>query len=158
LEENAMKRPASVPTRLPELLHKRLNAYTLAASAAGVGALALTQSAEAKIIYTPKHVDCTVECPVNFVSHSGEASFFMAFGSSATSMGNGVEWLFVVGYQNGVVGNKTFKGEDLAAALPAGVPVRRANQMGNHEMWYSRHFTTGGKGISQALGLMTAKA
>jgi hypothetical protein len=37
-------------------LHRRLNAYALASSAAGVGILALTQVAEAKIVYTPAHV------------------------------------------------------------------------------------------------------
>ena len=50
-----MKRPARVPTQLSESLHHRLNAYALAASAAGVGVLALAQSAEAEIIYTPTH-------------------------------------------------------------------------------------------------------
>jgi len=48
-----MKRPARVPSQLPESLHKRLNAYALAASAAGVGVLALAKPTEAKIIYTP---------------------------------------------------------------------------------------------------------
>jgi hypothetical protein len=36
-------------------LHQQLNSYTLAASAAGVGILALAFPAEAKIIYTPAH-------------------------------------------------------------------------------------------------------
>lgn len=75
-----MKRRARVPSHLPESLHKRLNAYALAASAAGVGMLALTppsgyllatgtvlaglfalpDSAEAKIVYTPanEHLVC----------------------------------------------------------------------------------------------------
>jgi hypothetical protein len=39
-----------------EPLQQRLNAYALAASAAGVGMLALAQPAEAKIVYTPAHV------------------------------------------------------------------------------------------------------
>jgi hypothetical protein len=52
-----MKRPARVPSQLSESLHKRLSAYALAASAAGVGALALTLPAEAKIIYTPANVE-----------------------------------------------------------------------------------------------------
>jgi hypothetical protein len=52
-----VKRPARIPSRLPESLHKRLNAYSLAASAAGVGVLALVaQPAEGKIVYTPAHV------------------------------------------------------------------------------------------------------
>ncbi len=36
-------------------LERRLNSYALAASAAGVGMLALGQSAEAKVVYTPAH-------------------------------------------------------------------------------------------------------
>jgi hypothetical protein len=44
------------PSRLPESIHRQLNMYSLAASAAGVGALALMpQSAAARIVYTPTH-------------------------------------------------------------------------------------------------------
>jgi hypothetical protein len=41
---------------LSESVHQQLNMYVLAASAAGVGLLALAQSAEAKIVYTKTHV------------------------------------------------------------------------------------------------------
>jgi hypothetical protein len=41
---------------LPESVHQQLNMYVLAASAAGVGLLALSPSAEAKIVYTKTHV------------------------------------------------------------------------------------------------------
>jgi hypothetical protein len=77
--EDLMQRPARVPSHLPESLHKRLNAYALAASAAGVGILALvppteylvpsgialvgvfalSEPAEAKIVYTPAHKGMT---------------------------------------------------------------------------------------------------
>jgi hypothetical protein len=50
----AMKRPARVPLKLPESLHKRLSAYALAASAVGVGMLA--QPAEGRVVYTPADV------------------------------------------------------------------------------------------------------
>jgi hypothetical protein len=40
---------------LPEPVQQRLNAYALAASAAGVGMLTMTQQAGAKIVYTPTH-------------------------------------------------------------------------------------------------------
>ena len=40
---------------LSEPAHHQLNMYALAAGAAGVGVLALTQPVEAKIIYTPAH-------------------------------------------------------------------------------------------------------
>jgi hypothetical protein len=55
LNEDFTQRPARRPSQLPESLHKRLNAYALAASAAGVGLLALAQSAEAEIVYTKTH-------------------------------------------------------------------------------------------------------
>jgi hypothetical protein len=50
---------ASRPTRkivnLSESVHQRINAYAIAAGAAGVGVLALAQPVEAKIVYTPTH-------------------------------------------------------------------------------------------------------
>src|ERR1700722_12085827 len=50
---------ASRPTRtivnLSESLHQRINAYAIAAGAAGVGVLTLAQPVEAKIVYTPTH-------------------------------------------------------------------------------------------------------
>jgi hypothetical protein len=45
-----------LPSDLRSSTHQRLNMYALAAGAAGVGMLALTQPAEAKIIYTPANV------------------------------------------------------------------------------------------------------
>jgi len=53
-QNNNFLKPRSV-TRLSEELDKRLLAHVAAASAAGVGMLALAQPAEAKIIYTPAH-------------------------------------------------------------------------------------------------------
>lgn len=41
---------------LPDLLHRRLNAYAMAASAAGVAVLVGAGPAEAKVIYTPANV------------------------------------------------------------------------------------------------------
>ena len=47
-------RPAA---NLPASLHKQLNMYALAASAAGVSLLALDAPAVAKIVYTPAHIE-----------------------------------------------------------------------------------------------------
>jgi len=44
------------PSRLSDSLQHQLNMYALAASAAGVGMLALAAPAEAKIVYTPAHI------------------------------------------------------------------------------------------------------
>jgi hypothetical protein len=54
-----MKHPSDQRKTLSQLSDstcRQLNMYALAASAAGVGALALARSAEAKIVYTPVHV------------------------------------------------------------------------------------------------------
>jgi hypothetical protein len=50
-----MKRTSRKPSALSDSLQRHLNAYALAASAAGVGMLALAQPAEAKIVYTPSN-------------------------------------------------------------------------------------------------------
>jgi hypothetical protein len=50
-----MKRPAKEPSKLSDSVHHQLSMYALAASAAGVGMLALAQPAESKIVYTPLH-------------------------------------------------------------------------------------------------------
>ncbi len=76
-----MKRTSRRPSKLSESLHQRLNSYALAASAAGVGVLALippaeyvlpsgaalagllavSEPAEAKIVYTPAHQNVTCQ-------------------------------------------------------------------------------------------------
>ncbi|HXM60660.1 MAG TPA: hypothetical protein VN950_07360 [Terriglobales bacterium] len=61
---------------LSESFHERLNAYALAASAAGVGVFALTQAAEAKIIYTPadKSIAPNHTIPLD-LNHDGTIDF-----------------------------------------------------------------------------------
>jgi len=51
---NRCFRPRAM-SRLSESTQRRLNAYELAATAAGVGMLALVTPSEAKIVYTPTH-------------------------------------------------------------------------------------------------------
>jgi hypothetical protein len=49
-------RTRKTPINLSESISRQLNMYAIAAAAAGVGTLALTSAAQAKIIYTPSHV------------------------------------------------------------------------------------------------------
>jgi hypothetical protein len=51
-----MKRTSRAPSVLSKSVHHQLKMYALAAGAAGVGALALSQAAEAKIVYTAAHL------------------------------------------------------------------------------------------------------
>jgi len=83
-----MKRPARMPSQLSESLHKRLSAYTLAASAAGVGVLALTQAADARIVYTPTHQVIRFGHPYLLdVNHDGTSDFSMAVHTCQNSTG-----------------------------------------------------------------------
>lgn len=73
--------PPRTPSNLPASLHSRLNAYSLAAGAAGVGLLALTPpSALAKVVYTPAHLDIVTNAgPVMLdLNHDGIADFQMS--------------------------------------------------------------------------------
>jgi hypothetical protein len=108
---------------LSESAHKRLDMYAIAATAAGVGALALTQSAEAKIIYTHAHVvigrDHDVALDLN---HDRKTDFtFHETFITTTSVGENHSLILSVlpGHKNnGIVGMAHH-----ASALPAGVQV-----------------------------------
>lgn len=104
-----MKRPAIAPKQLSEPLHKRLNAYALAASASGVGVLALAQSAEAKIVYTPAHVVIgSADREIHYldVNHDGIADFKFIASHWSTSTRTSFAYVLFnrVGYSNEVRG------------------------------------------------------
>ena len=62
--------------KLPESLERILKSYAMAAGAAGVGAVALTQSSEAKIIY--KHVHVNIEPNGQYdLNFGGERDFVL---------------------------------------------------------------------------------
>jgi hypothetical protein len=66
------------PTKnLSSLLERDLNAYTLAAAAAGVGALCFAQPAEGKIVYTPANVNISTDKGMFWldVNHDGIPDF-----------------------------------------------------------------------------------
>jgi hypothetical protein len=92
---NPSSRRYKTPAKLAESTQQRLAMYALAASAAGVGVLALAQSAEAKIIYTPAHhligANQTYRIDLN---HDGIPDFmlfnFYTYGSGAPDGAVGV--------------------------------------------------------------------
>jgi hypothetical protein len=74
------------PYNLSESTHQRLNSYVLAASAAGVGMLALTLPAEAKIIYTSTHQ--VIKKGVSYkldLNHDGKIDFTLRVEGSANT-------------------------------------------------------------------------
>src|ERR1022692_3396436 len=104
-KENSMSRYSrSRTTNLSPSTQKRLNSYALAASAAGVGALALALPAEAKIIYTPAHhvikqggtyrLDVNHDGITDFTltdKYTATSSGFYATLSAGPAVGNGLE-------------------------------------------------------------------
>lgn len=119
-----MKHPWTrrTPANLPDSIHRRLSSYALAASAAGVGALVLAQSSEAKIVYTPAHrpIESNQTVPLD-LNHDGKVDFsFQNY--SNTFEGSEQGFLYVIPAQptNGVDGETTY---DRALALKAGTRV-----------------------------------
>jgi hypothetical protein len=119
-----MQRPR-IPSNLSESLHHRLNSYALAASAAGVGLLALAQPAEAKIVYTPTHVIIGLHDSYKLdLNHDGIADFTIL----NTSYHNTSTWFYRL-YEKAAEGNAleasishTFQ-QELAEALNHGARI-----------------------------------
>lgn len=71
--------PRKTSSILPDKLHQRLNAYAVAASAAGVAVLAGTLPAEAKVIYTPVNIQIAPHHHLNIdLNHDGIADFVIS--------------------------------------------------------------------------------
>jgi hypothetical protein len=108
---------------LSKALNRQLNAYALAAGAAGVGLLALSHPADAKIIYTPAHTKIKLfdKVPLD-LNHDGKADFELRESRFITTC---------IGVASSVVlaGFPAHKGNDIwglgddASALAAGVRV-----------------------------------
>jgi len=104
-------------------LQQRLNSYALAAGAAGVGVLAVTQPAGAKIVYTPTHKVITFTHAVALdLNHDGKTDFtFHETFITTTSVGEDHSVILSVlpAHQKNEIWGKARH----ASALPAGVRV-----------------------------------
>jgi hypothetical protein len=124
--------PLRTPSRISDSLHQRLNAYALAASAAGVSLLALAQPAHGRIVYHRAHhrfyfgfISYSFD-----VNHDGIADFvfnsqfaiavaYFSIQPAASRTGNRI-W----GYKTTDYGNR------FASALRAGVKVDASKKLG----------------------------
>jgi hypothetical protein len=79
--------PSRTPANLPASVHQQLNRYALAAGAAGVGMLASAQPTQAKIIYTPAHVNFSQHPLTLDLNHDGIGDFMLALGGRVESGG-----------------------------------------------------------------------
>jgi hypothetical protein len=105
------------PVRFSESLDHKLSLYTLAASAAGVGVLALAQPAEAKIIYTKTWAEITPNSKLALdLNHDGIADFNLS--NHVTSVYFVQDSFKVLANNNAVWGTGSY-----ASALPGGVRI-----------------------------------
>jgi len=83
---NQSSRPSRTPVTLSDSINGHLNRYALAAGAAGVGVLALAQPSQARIVYSPAHVNFSQHPPVTLdLNHDGIGDFILALGGRAES-------------------------------------------------------------------------
>lgn len=138
--------PPSKSANVHDSLHQHLHMYALAASAAGVSALALVQPAEAEIVYTPVQVtigqnqqyalDLNQDGIVDFTIHNFAHATVDTSGFSAR--------LFVrPAAGNAVAGHITRFGFPWAYALSSGMRIDKADRHfapGRASMAYSNTF------------------
>jgi hypothetical protein len=83
---NPPSRSSRTAVKLTDSTNRHLNMYALTATAAGVGLMALAQPAQAKIVYTPAHVNFSQHPGVTLdLNHDGIGDFILALGSRAES-------------------------------------------------------------------------
>src|ERR1022692_891875 len=123
-----MKRSARAPrapSNLSDSSHQQLNMYARAAGAAGVGMLALTVPAAARIIYTPTHRTIKTHHILHLdLNHDQIGDFLLSNNSFCTSdiCGRTLRALPVAS-KNQVVGAKGIGGAFYAYALKRGVKI-----------------------------------
>jgi hypothetical protein len=124
------------PINLSQLLERQLNSYALAASAAGVAMLALTQPAQAKIVYTRAHEvfgryglhSYTLD-----LNHDGIGDFVLNWQGNATDLRQYL-WASGNGKRNEVLGQgagSTFRAT-YASALKAGTSIGTKDKFHEH--------------------------
>jgi len=172
---------SSLPRATGELsksLNHQLNAYVLAAGAAGVGLLALAPLAEAKIIYTPAHAKVVFGQPLPVdLNHDGIVDFYLVQGghsvenrlSACQYWRSFVDGIFCSLSSRGTNAIRTTdsKGRRFGAALRRGAKIQRGEQFakskallggvqtgtGSNTVWYGP-WVDGGRGVEDRyLGL-----
>ncbi len=127
-----MKRKSRQPSILSESLHRRLNAYASAASAAGVGMLALAQPSQAKIVYTKANQQIPPNTHYDLdLNHDRITDFTISNAYSATTSFKGAGLFIAIPAGNFVRGYPFGFGKSyriLASALPARVKLRASKK------------------------------
>jgi hypothetical protein len=117
--------PRKTASSLSESIQKQLNMYAIAASAAGVSVLALAQSSEAKIVYTPVNVKIVQNGGLfSFdLNHDGISDFGLSNKYVATASRAYGTLKVVQSRQANEIWGVNSKGILCAGALPKGIRV-----------------------------------
>jgi hypothetical protein len=117
-----IRKSARVRSRLSKTLTKNLTAYAMAASAAGVGALALTPSAAAEIVYTPAHLKLDKQTGFYLdINHDGMFDYVIGNNYSVLYSYN-LSVLDFFAYRSVVTKNQILGGKS-PSVLPAGFRI-----------------------------------
>jgi len=145
-------KPSRTPSRLSDSLSRQLNMYALAASAAGVGMLALAQPAEARIIYTKANKNIGPNTTLHLdLNHDGIADFDLKDTFSTNTTGGLLGQLTVSPDEekNAVWGHKVHWA--YASALSANVRVGPKRQFLPGRGMMARTFVSGGVRLPRPL-------
>ena len=116
------RRSSNQPKQSPDFDH-RLSMYALAASAAGVGMLALARPAEGKIIYTKANKYIGPDTTLHLDLNHGTPDFDLKDTSSAWSYSCVAELAVVADRQKNAIWGHTVGAQAYASALSANVQV-----------------------------------
>ncbi|HXM59782.1 MAG TPA: hypothetical protein VN950_02930 [Terriglobales bacterium] len=135
-------RSARIPAAVSSETHHQLKMYALAASAAGAGLLALPQSAEAKIVYTPAHRVIRANSGFQLdLNHDGTTDFLLQqIGYCNSDSCYGFQrYLLAKGSLGNVVEGRMSNGDTLNYKFYYASALRLGARIGPHQ-----HFIGGG--------------
>jgi hypothetical protein len=142
-------KPSPLPrktARISDSLHRQLNVYALAASAAGVSLLTLAPPSEAKIVYTATHRVISPGKSYDLdLNHDGITDFTLLNHHMSTTSGFQASFYAEPGPGNAVQGHVRF-GRNSAFALDRGARIgsKRPFPPGRASLAYSTFFLTTG--------------
>jgi hypothetical protein len=132
---------------LSDSVQQQLTMYALAAGAAGVGVLALTAPAEAKIVYTPAHEKIVNRLTPIDLNHDGKADLYFSFATSVGGTFTGGTGLGAEAYyappSNALVAVTTQNQKFNAVALRAGERIGPKRKFAKRFATLAGYFVSG---------------
>jgi hypothetical protein len=136
-------RPARTPSKLSESVHEWLNMYALAARAAGVSLLALSQPSDARVVYTKTHrVIGTNGMYALDLDHNGTTDFLIRESGNTSGTAGYNALVAKEARGNAVEGYVSQDGRKFGAALKKGMPIGRHQHFVSNNSHYGEGMAT----------------